>query len=403
MRIAAHLILGVVVMPVLLVAVTLIVFSLIYSPAYVVRVITFGVASVDDYQKFPERLLGASRNPFQLSTDLDETHVRSLFQPIFHTDDLDAFLGQKHTQAFIVIQDDTVLYEHYFNGARRDSIVTSFSMAKSFDSALIGSAIADGAIHGVDDPITRYLPELAARDRRFSQVTIRNLLMMSSGIKYVEAFGFWGDDARTYYDPDLRQLALHETQIVDPPGRSFLYNNYHPLLLGMILERTTGMTVTRYLQAKIWGRIGTEYGGSWSTDRAGGLEKLESGINARAIDFAKFGRLYLQRGTWDGAQVVPSSWIDESTQEAASVGASYYPHDGFIPIPGNGYYGYLWWGMRRENGMNDFYARGQYGQFIYISPQTNLIIVRNGRDWGIDGDAWVKAFYAFASALEAKR
>src|SRR5437870_253381 len=140
MRIPMHVMLGVVVVPALLVAATLIVFCLIYSPAYVVRVITFGVASVDDYQKFPERPLEASRNPFQLSTDLDETRVRSLFQPIFHTDDLDAFLGQKHTQAFIVIQDDTILYEHYFNGARRDSIVTSFSMAKSFDSALIGRA-----------------------------------------------------------------------------------------------------------------------------------------------------------------------------------------------------------------------------------------------------------------------
>ena len=205
-------------------------------------------------------------------------------------DDFDAFLAKNRTQAFIVIQDDAILYEQYFNGASRDSIVTSFSTAKSFTSTLIGIAISEGYIHSVDDPITDYLPELAERDPAFANITIRDLLMMSSGIKYVEFPFVNGDDAKTYYYPDLRQLALEDTHIVGLPGEQFHYNNYHPLLLGMILERATGTSVANYLQEKIWKPVGMEYPGSWSLDEHG-FEKMESGINARAIDFAKFGRL----------------------------------------------------------------------------------------------------------------
>src|SRR5690606_10336622 len=128
-------------------------------------------------------------------------------------EDLDAFLENNGTQAFIVIQDDTVLYEHYFNGAQRDSIVTSFSVAKSFVSAMIGIAIEEGHIQSADDPITTYLPELLDRDPRFGQITIRHLLNMSSGIKYVENSFINGDDALTYYYPDLRELALEKTEI----------------------------------------------------------------------------------------------------------------------------------------------------------------------------------------------
>ncbi len=165
-----------------------------------------------------------------------------------------------------MIQNDTILYEKYFNGASRDTIVTSFSCAKQWDSALIGAAIDDGYIQSVDDPITDYLPELAERDPAFSEITIYDLLRMSSGIEYDGLGGLDGDDSKTYYYPDLRKLALEETTVVDSPGSGFLYNNYHPLLLGIILERATGMSVTDYLEARIWQPIGMEFDGSWSLD-----------------------------------------------------------------------------------------------------------------------------------------
>ena len=358
-------------------------------------------ADVYDYQKFPERALEPSNSPFEFSLNPDEARIRTQFEAAAGIDDFDAFLEKKRTQAFIVIQDDAILYEQYFNGAGRDSIVTSFSTAKSFTSALIGIAISEGHIQSVNDPITDYLPELAERDPAFANITIRDLLMMSSGIKYTEFPFVNGDDAKTYYYPNLRQLALEDTHIVGLPGEQFHYNNYHPLLLGMILERATGTSVANYLQEKIWKPIGMEYPGSWSLDE-NGLEKMESGINGRAIDFAKFGRLFLQNGNWNGVQVVPAEWVAESTQADTSVDYANYYYDDFIFANGQGYYKYMWWGIQRDAQNYDFMALGNHGQFIYISPQKNLIILRFGESYGeIDGSQrWVDMFYEFATNFD---
>jgi CubicO group peptidase (beta-lactamase class C family) len=170
-----------------------------------------------------------------------------------------------------VIQDDKVLYEGYYSGAGRESMLTSFSVDKPFDSALIGIAIDEGSIDSANDPITEYLPELAERDGRFELITIRDLLLMAAGLDY-EALRwalFNGDDPLTTYYPDQRELAQDNTQIVDPPAQYFQYNKYHPQLLGVILERTTGMSVTEYTQTRPWDPLGMEFGGAWALDSAG--------------------------------------------------------------------------------------------------------------------------------------
>lgn len=371
-----------------------------YPAAYVKRALLWQDADVFDYQKFPERRLSSVGTHFSFAAAPDEVRVRSVFEknPMIHN--LNTFLSDTGTQAFIVIQNDGILYEKYFNGNERDSIVTSFSVAKSFASALIGVAIEEGHIRSVDDPITKYLPELAERDNRFGQITIRALLRMSSGIKYAEFPFLTGDDAKTYYYPDLRQLALEQTTIKGPPSAVFLYNNYHPLLLGLIIERATGMSVTEYLQKKIWSPLGMEFAGSWSLDSdASGFEKMESGINGRAIDVAKLGRLYLNQGNWNGTQVVPAGWVTQSTQvDGARDRETYYPDTTFFRAM-NGYYGYMWWGIARASSANDFSAVGNHGQFVYVSPQKNLIIVRHGERYGVGFDQWLRAFYQFASDL----
>ena len=278
-----------------------------------------GPADVNDYRRFPAQELETGPSDFVFRRGLDEARVAALFEAQPEVDRLDEFLAAQDTQAFLVIQDDAILYEKYFNGAARDSIVTSFSVAKSFVSALVGIAIGEGKIASVRDPITKYLPELAERDPRFSEITIEDLLRMSSGIRYEEFPFLHGDDAKTYYYPDLRTLALQQTEVVGEPGSTFLYNNYHPLLLGLILERATGVPVAEYLQEKIWKPLGMEYPGSWSLDSTDtGFPKMESGINARAIDFARFGRLYLNEGAWEGRQIVPADWVAESTRMSRS-------------------------------------------------------------------------------------
>lgn len=371
-----------------------------YPAEYVNRVLRWGDADVYDYQKFPERVIEAPDAHYEFLLALDEDRVRTQFKTDSAIDDFDSFLADNRTQAFIIIQDDTIIYEQYFNGTRRNSIVTSFSTAKSFTSTLIGIAIEDGYISSVDDPITDYIPELLERDPAFGDITIRNLLMMSSGIRYKEFPFVNGDDAKTYYYPDLQQLALEDTSIVGEPNEKFLYNNYHPLLLGMIIERATGSSVANYLQEKIWKPIGAEYPASWSLDEHG-FEKMESGINARAIDFAKFGRLFLHNGSRDGVQVVPVGWVIEATQADTSTDYENYYPDSFIFADGKGYYKYMWWGIQRDENTYDFMALGNHGQFIYISPSKDLIIVRFGESYGEFGGAqgWIDIFIDFADGL----
>jgi CubicO group peptidase (beta-lactamase class C family) len=152
------------------------------------------------------------------------------------------------THAFIVARDNHMLYEEYFNGFARDSLCTSWSLSKSFTGALVGIAIADGYIKSLDDPITRYIPEL--KGEGFDAITIRNLLTMGSGIQYRIGFFPWDEFVLAGYYPNLRQLLLSDLKIVEPPGQSFHYNNFNTELLGMILERTTGMAPANICRRK---------------------------------------------------------------------------------------------------------------------------------------------------------
>lgn len=388
-----------------LLTVWLIVAGVVYSPEYVRRVLVWGESDQRDYlENFPSRALDASSSPFTFGVALDEDQVRSAFEPAFGVDDLDAFLGSVDTQAFIVIHHDQIIYEHYFNGAARDSMLTSFSVAKSFDSALIGMAIDEGFIRGVDDPITDYLPELAVRDARFANITIRDLLLMASGLDFKEMRWalFNGDDPITTYFPDQRKAALEWTSIVESPGEHFSYDKYHPQMLGMILERATGMSVTEYTQTRLWDRIGMEFGGSWALDSDGGFEKMEAGLNARAIDYAKLGRLYLNGGVWNGARVLSAQWVNDSTSfDPTTQNADYYQLS-FGPgvyAGGIGYYKYMWYGMQRDGAASDFFAEGDHGQLIYVSPSRDLIVVRFGTEYGIPWHDWIDGVYAAVSDL----
>jgi CubicO group peptidase (beta-lactamase class C family) len=383
----------------------LILFGVIkYGTEYVGRVLAWRESSYNVYMDgFPSKTLQASEQPFYFDKAIDEERVVPLFNRILSTDEFATFLEENETQAFLVIEDDAIVYEKYLNGFHPDSLLTSYSVAKSFTSALIGAAIADGYINGVDDPITEYLPELAERDPQFDDITIRHLLLMAAGIDFQEMrLGiFNGDDPLSSYYPDQRKAALEFTDIIDPPGEYFRYNKYYPQLLGLIIERSTGMSVTDYMQQALWDPLGMQYDGSWSIDsEESGFEKMEAGLNARAVDFAKFGRLYLEDGSWNGEQVLPSDWIEDSTSvDWSTYNESYYPDEfgQLIYDELNGYYKYMWYGYFRGEDGFDFAAEGDRGQIIYVSPHKNLIIIRNGTDYGIPFSQWVKSLYEFAS------
>lgn len=386
----------------------IIVCCVMYTPTYMARYLLWGTSDIRDFEKFPFHEVRNAPPVFRFASNPREDEVREVFSRVRYrwkgtvqnVATLDAFLAGTGTTAFIVIEDDAILYEKYFNGYARYSINTSFSMAKSFTSALIGAAIADGAIGSIDDPVVRYIPELKGRD--IDGVTIKNLLMMASGLYYGESklpedIDFpWGSDPLTYYFPDLRRAALGVRK-EEAPGRHFHYNNYHPLLLGMILERTTGKTVATYLEEKIWMPLGMEFPGSWSIDsEKSGFEKMESGINARSIDFAKFGRLFLNKGRWNQRQILPEEWVVESTSPPHGLPDGYYLRHANRPFftSDGGYYKYMWWGYAKGEGRYDFIAAGHLGQYIYVCPEKKLIIVRNGMREG-KVDWWPELFLDF--------
>ncbi len=359
---------------------------------HLLRCITWGDSDVMDYQKFPARGIANAAPLFNFAQDPSP----ELFQTIEYGNqgrvqqaDFEELLRATQTTAFIVIQDDNILHEGYYNGYTRDSVVTSFSMAKSFGSALIGIAIDEGYIGSVQDPVIKYIPEL--RGRGLDELTIRHLLTMSSGIEYTEDEGMFvlqkpfSGDALTYYYPDLRDLALDVQPSGDPIGSYYHYNNYHPLLLGMILERTTHRPVAEYLEEKIWQQLGMEYPASWSLDsEEAGFEKMESGINGRAIDFARFGRLYLNNGNWNGKQIVSEEWVRESTSPDPTDSRPWHVDQAFKENGGNnnGYYGYMWWGRTKGEGKYNFYARGHLGQIIAVSHEKRAVVVRFGKEGG---------------------
>jgi len=366
----------------LLISILFIAMSITQSPAYAWRILRYGESDTQDYKVFPERLIsnGSTSSLLPKGDQGTPYKVEYPYNSRIRKEALDELLSRTDTKAFLIVKDDQLIFETYLNSSK-DDIDTSFSSAKSFDSALIGAAIADGYIDSVDDTVIKYVPEI--KGRGLDTLTIRDLLLMNAGIQYVEGGELpfyqvpFADDALTYYSPDLRKTALRVQASGVTVGEAFHYNNYHPLLEGLIIERATGMHVAEYLQERFWKPMGAEFPASWSLDsEASGFEKMESGINARARDYARFGLIFLHNGYWNGTQILPEDWVRESTEPLRPdprtwESMAYWPDY-------NGYYKYHWWGINNADGSCDFYAHGKYDQIIYVAPRKNVVVVRLG-------------------------
>ena len=347
----------------------------------VARGIMWGDADVDDWQRFPSRTVHASPKPvsFEAATPEWLSDLKIDDKP------LDIYLEETNTTAFVILHGDDLLYEGYFHGSSREATQPSLSVAKSFASTLVGIAIEEGYIAGLDDPITDYLPELLESDPRFGDITIRHLLTMTSGIRFVrDKANPLSDDFVTSYSPDLR-AAARESRIEEGAGLRFHYNDYNPLFIGMLLERATGMSVSEYLETRLWQPMGAEGDGSWDLDsEQSGFEKMSVGVNGRAIDFAKLGWLFLNEGKVGDRQVVPAAWVEEATRLDTTTD------------PSAGYQ-YYWWVDAERNAYN---AEGNFCQFIYVYPDADLVLVRHGKDCG--GTYWTGLLGEIAQWLEPR-
>ncbi len=375
------------------------------NSSYLYRYIFWGpqnlVSPGDNYKLFPSHAIAASSAPYHFapgSAGIVPVTVEYKKGDTMRTGSFDELLASTGTHAFIVIKDDQVVYEKYFNGYQRDSVCMSRSLAKSFTSALVGIAIAEGRIHSVNDPITNYLPEL--KGKGFERITIRNLLTMGSGIKFRLRDLPWDEQPIAYMHPELREVLLQRLEIEEPPGQSFNYDDYNTLLLGIILERTTNRTPSEYLAEKIWQPVGMEYPATWSIDsERDGLELMHVALNARAIDFAKFGQLYLQKGSWNGRQIIPAAWVAESTDRDPEDNRKWETYDWWLKI--GGYYKYFWWGIQRAGDDYDYEAVGKWGQNIYVSPRRKVVIVRTAGEWGLEPYDWPAVYRYIADRAAA--
>ncbi len=348
------------------------------TSTYIGRYIVWNFSGYEGYKKFPIQHVQNGSIPYKFK--IRKNSPLSFFK--LHDEELpphtnfEELLKNNETTSFIVIKNNTIYYEKYFHRTSRDSIRPAFSVSKSVLSLLIGIAIDEGTINNVNDLISDYLPEL--KENKIFPITIQHLLTMSSGIEHYQSYGFlpWSSDVRVGYSPDVQDLVLL-LKSEESPGQSFLYHNQVPILLAMILNRATGQTISQYTEQKLWKPLGMEYSAFWILDsEEKQFEKTDGGFNARPIDYAKLGQLVLNQGQWNGKQIISKKWIKESTSPDFSKKhlLNLYNRKGF-------YYKYLWWGVVTKTAYTPI-ADGKYGQFIYVHPELDVVIVRNGRGMG---------------------
>lgn len=310
---------------------------------------------------------------------------------------LDDFLDETVTTAFLVVKDDAIIEERYLRGNSESSLATSMSVVKSFTSALVGIALGEGLIGSVDDPITDYVAVL--KGSGYEGVPIKHILQMSSGIDFSEVYDDQSSDIMTM----VNQLAMGkpieeyiaELSSARPSGQDFNYASIDTFALSLLVEQVTGKTISQYLEEKIWSELGMEFDATWGKDNHGSV--LSFGLlNVTARDYAKFGRLYLNEGNWNGKQIVPEPWVQASVKPDQE----YLKLKDFYIEGWDVGYQYQWWVPEGDDG--EFTAIGIWGQYIYINPSQNLIIVKNSSDplFALHELDTIGAFRTIAEALE---
>lgn len=320
-------------------------------------------------QHVPTSPLSASSEPFVYPKG-QKYNLPATFEYDGQQLNANEFLENSTTTGLLVIQNDTIVFEEYYNGNTETTRNISWSMAKSFISSLVGIAIAEDHIESVEQNIEEYVPEL--KGSGYEGVRIKDVLQMSTGIRFNEDYGDFYSDINRWG----RGFALGNSQdefaaSLEREREPGTYNHYVSInthVLGMLVARATGKSVTEYMQEKLWSPLGMEHNAYWITDDYG-VEVALGGLNATLRDYAKIGSLYMNKGAWRGKQIVPATWVDASTTADA-------PHL-LAPKTSNrhGYgYGYQWWLPSSEQG--EFMAQGVYNQNIYINPTTRTVIVK---------------------------
>jgi CubicO group peptidase (beta-lactamase class C family) len=333
----------------------------VLAPAHFRRAIIYGHVNIDDYKIFDNRLV-QTLQPIPWRHD-------SLYNALKIEPDQLAVFNSFGTTAFVVIHDKKIVHEEYWDGASDTTRSNSFSAAKSIVSLLIGCLLDEGKIKSLDQPVTDFLPDF--KNTNGFNLRIKDLLTMSSGIDWDEAYSsLFSPTTKAYYGRYLSEQMI-DLSVKSEPGKVFNYQSCDTQLLSLIIEKVTGKTLSEFASEKLWQPLGAEHPALWSLDRPDGVEKAYCCFNSTATDFARIGQMVLDSGQFNNRQLVSKAYLKQATSPAKW-------------IKGEGgdscnYYGYQFW-MLTHKGHKVVYARGILGQYIFIIPSLNTVIVRLGTD-----------------------
>jgi len=353
--------------------------------------------SVPDY--FPVHRIARSDRPHAFPAGVPAA-LPSTFDFDGRPVSTDAFLSATDTTGMLIVRNGRIVFEQYWRGNDAGTRWISFSVCKSFVSALMGIAIHDGAIHSVEDHVTQYAEEL--KGTAYDGVRIKDVLQMASGAGWNEDYSDWRSDINRFgrnfalggsLDGFLRTLRRERL-----PGTFNRYDSMDTQVLGLVLRHATGRSLAQFLSEKLWNPLGAQDDAYWITDDAG-IEFAAAGLFATLRDYAKLGELYRNQGRWNGVQILTQDWIHDSVTPDAPYLVPGQRADSTSDFG----YGYQWWIPDRSGA---FSAIGIYNQFVYVNPGIRLVIAKTSanRAYGTtDGEASnrEREHIAFFHAIEA--
>lgn len=279
------------------------------------------------------------------------------------------FMEKTKTSAMLVIQDDVIKYEKYFFGGNEDTLFSSNSMGKSFVSALMGIALVEGDVDSVEDPLGKYIPEFVGTE--LENIPIRACLQMASGIDFDEDTDMSGFSMRTLMGkPAMKVIAKYGTQ--EEPYTYRRYLSINTEILGEVITNATGYSLGEYMEEKLWKKLGVDHDAYWTLSN--GKELAMGGLSVSLRDYARFARLYLNGGNYNGEQILDKEWVRDSLDASAPYSRPGANLNAYNAIG----YGYQWWVPEGNEG--EFMAIGVYGQWIYVNPSNRVIIVKTSAD-----------------------
>lgn len=309
-------------------------------------------ATIDDDRFFSVRKVPAK--------DPQTWPIHPKYNQVSLSDTLSNTLEQTESVAFVVVKDDQILYEQYWDGYSDTSHSNSFSMAKSITTLLAEIAIEQGYIKSWNDRVIDYLPEIQGPYAK--ELELWHLSTMTAGLQWNEHYTNPFDiTAKAYYGNNISELMYDEVPVVVEPGSQFEYQSGAPQLLGLVISKATGMTVSEFASEKLWTPIGAQHTAWWHLDHNGGDELTYCCFNSNARDFARLGKLMINQGNFGGVQIIDSSFVAKAQHGV-----------------GSDYYGWSFW-IYNDLNTPCYYFRGILGQYIIVFPEKDLVVCRLGK------------------------